>query len=60
MKLHFEPEVIPTEDGLGYWVVLGTERTFTSSMHLVDDKIAQLRAKIQSNTPGGPSDKSFF
>lgn len=54
MKLRFEPEVIPTEDELGYWVVLGTERTFTSSMHLVDDKIAQLRAKIQSNTPGGP------
>ena len=34
--------VTPTTDGMGYWVSLGDTRAFTSSMHLVPDKEAQL------------------
>ena len=37
-----EPIVQATADGQGYWVTLGKTRTFTSSMHLVQDKMAQL------------------
>ena len=36
-------EVVPTEDGLGYFVIIGELRAFVSSMHLVPDKEAQLR-----------------
>jgi len=32
-----------TEDGLGYWVVVGNRKAFVSSMHLVPDKEAQLK-----------------
>ena len=31
-----------TEDGLGYYVIVGELRAFVSSMHLVPDKEAQL------------------
>ena len=31
-----------TEDGLGYFVIVGELRAFVSSMHLVPDKEAQL------------------
>ena len=36
-------EVQPTEDGLGYFVIIGDLRAFVSSMHLVPDKEAQLK-----------------
>ena len=36
-------KVVPTEDGLGYFVIVGELRAFVSSMHLVPDKEAQLR-----------------
>ena len=32
-----------TEDGLGYYVIVGELRAFVSSMHLVPDKEAQLK-----------------
>ena len=35
-------EIIPTADGLGYYVVIGDRRAFVSSYHLVPDKEAQL------------------
>ena len=34
--------ITATSDGMGYWVIVGTRRAFTSSMHLVPDKEAQL------------------
>ena len=34
--------VTATSDGLGYWVIVGSRRSFVSSMHLVPDKEAQL------------------
>ena len=34
---------VPTEDGLGYYVVVGERRAVVSSMHLVPDKEAQLK-----------------
>ena len=34
---------VPTQDGLGYYVVVGNRRAFVSSMHLVADKEAQLK-----------------
>ena len=44
-------EIIPTDDGLGYHVQLTvdgfTARCFVSSMHLCDEKRAQLLAAIQ-------------
>ena len=38
-----ETKVQPTEDGLGYFVIIGDLRAFVSSMHLVPDKEAQLK-----------------
>ena len=35
-------KVEATEDGLGYFVIMGDLRAFVSSMHLVPDKEAQL------------------
>lgn len=35
--------VTATKDGLGYWVTLGSLRSFVSSLHLVPDKEAQLQ-----------------
>ena len=35
-------KIEPTEDGLGYYVIVGELRAFVSSMHLVPDKEAQL------------------
>ena len=35
--------VVPTKDGLGYFVEVGERRAFVSSMHLVPDKEAQLQ-----------------
>ena len=35
--------VVPTEDGMGYVVVVGERRAFVSSYHLVPDKEAQLK-----------------
>lgn len=35
--------VAPTEDGMGYVVVVGNRRAFVSSYHLVPDKEAQLK-----------------
>ena len=35
--------VVPTEDGMGYVVVVGERRAFVSSYHLVPDKEAQLQ-----------------
>ena len=35
--------VAPTEDGMGYYVVVGDRRAFVSSYHLVPDKEAQLK-----------------
>ena len=34
---------VPTQDGMGYYVVVGERRAFVSSYHLVPDKEAQLR-----------------
>lgn len=34
--------VVATEDGLGYYVHVGSRRAFVSSYHLVPDKEAQL------------------
>ena len=34
--------VVPTEDGMGYVVVVGNRRAFVSSHHLIPDKVAQL------------------
>jgi len=33
----------PTQDGMGYYVVVGNRRAFVSSYHLVPDKEAQLK-----------------
>ena len=35
--------VSPTEDNMGYYVVVGDRRAFVSSYHLVPDKEAQLK-----------------
>ena len=35
--------VAPTQDGMGYYVVVGERRAFVSSYHLVPDKEAQLK-----------------
>jgi len=35
--------VAPTQDGMGYYVVVGNRRAFCSSYHLVQDKEAQLK-----------------
>ena len=35
--------VAPTQDGMGYYVVVGERRAFVSSYHLVPDKEAQLQ-----------------
>ena len=35
--------VTPTEDGMGYIVVVGDRRAFVSSYHLVPDKEARLK-----------------
>ena len=35
--------VAPTEDQMGYYVVVGNRRAFVSSYHLVPDKEAQLQ-----------------
>ena len=35
--------VAPTQDGMGYYVVVGDRRAFVSSYHLVPDKEAQLK-----------------
>ena len=34
--------VVPTEDGMGYVVVVDNRRAFASSHHLIPDKVAQL------------------
>jgi len=36
-------KVVPTADGLGYYVLIGNRRAFVSSYHLVPDKEAQLK-----------------
>lgn len=38
-----QSSVTATSDGLGYWVTVGSRRSFVSSMHLVPDKEAQLK-----------------
>ena len=35
--------VKPTDDGNGYWVIIGNRRAFVSSMHLVPSKETQLK-----------------
>ena len=44
-------DVIPTEDGLGYWIELCREgecvKTFVSSMHLVDDHKRPLEKALE-------------
>ena len=35
--------VVPTEDGMGYIVIVGNRRAFVSSYHLVPDKEQQLK-----------------
>ena len=35
--------VAPTQDGMGYYVVVGNRRAFVSSYHLVPDKETQLK-----------------
>ena len=36
-------EIVPTDDGLGYWVCYRLNKAFVSSMHLTEDKVRQLR-----------------
>lgn len=44
--------VAPTQDGLGYFVVVGDRRAFVSSMHLVADKEAQLKRLLKKDEEG--------
>lgn len=52
--------ITETADGLGYTVTLAidgfTASTFTSSHHLVEDKLAQLRAAIAAEAAAAYSD----
>ena len=41
--------VAPTQDGMGYYVVVGERRAFVSSYHLVPDKEAQLKKLNKEN-----------
>lgn len=42
-------DIIPTADGLGYYVVVGDRKAFCSSMHLTADKEAQLQRLNQED-----------
>ena len=49
IELSPQLEIIKTEDGQGYWVCYGVERAFVSSMHLTQDKEAQLKQLLHSD-----------
>ena len=44
-----QSSVTPTRDGHGYWVTIGSRRSFVSSFHLVPDKEAQLTKLIKED-----------
>jgi len=56
--------ITETADGLGYTVTLAvdgfTASTFTSSHHLVEDKLAQLRAAIAAEAAAAYSEPEPF
>lgn len=44
-----QSSVTQTRDGYGYWVTVGSRRSFVSSLHLVPDKEAQLIKLIKED-----------